>query len=524
MKNRRGQNDEGSNARGGVGEHGMPGRLGEISGESSPDGFEPNARHNSDQTEEADAARGAVGSVHSSGEGRNETGAKGPNLNAGNGVATDEAMAPWLGLATPLKVQALQRTLYRKAKENRRWRAWSLYGDLCRRDVLDTAMKAVVAKGGAAGIDGMTTEQVKAGAEEFLNTLQAQLKDRSYQPGPVKRVWIPKADGKQRPLGIPNVIDRIVQMALLILLQPVFEADFDEGSFGYRPGRSAHQALDAISQQLRQGRTEVVDADLSGYFDTIDHAGLLRLVARRVSDGSILRLVKLFLKAPIVEEKNGKRSYHKNDRGTPQGGVLSPLLANLYLNSLDHGVNDHPELDAKLIRYADDFVLLCRPGSGGAMLERLKKYVHAKRLTLNEAKTRLVNFQQDSFRFLGFDFAWRRSPRTGNRYVHVEPSPKARLHLRDAVRDELNHWTKHRSCAEALRRVNRITRGWSNYYHYGHTMRVFGSQFHWLKNRVRRWLWRKYDCKQGLFSFFTDERLLGQYQLWPLPLTCAWRR
>lgn len=199
----------------------------------------------------------------------------------------------------------------------------------------------------------------------------------------------------------------------------------------------------------------MVDADLSGYFDSIDHAGLLRLVARRVSDGSVLRLVKLFLKAPIVEEKKGKRSYHKNDRGTPQGGVLSPLLANLYLNSLDHGVNDHPELDAKLIRYADDFVLLCRPGDGGAMLERLKKYVHAKRLTLNEAKTRLVNFQQESFRFLGFDFAWERSPRTGNRYVHVVASPKARLSLRDAVRNELNHWTKHRSCAEAVRSVGR---------------------------------------------------------------------
>jgi RNA-directed DNA polymerase len=155
-----------------------------------------------------------------------------------------------MGLATPLKVQALQRTLYGKAKENRRWRAWSLYGDLCRRDVLATALKAVVANGGAAGIDGITTEQVKAGAEEFLNARQAQLKDRSYRPGPVKRVWIPKADGKQRPLGVPNVVDRIVQMALLILLQPIFEADFDESSFGYRPGRKAHQALDAIREQL----------------------------------------------------------------------------------------------------------------------------------------------------------------------------------------------------------------------------------------------------------------------------------
>ena len=502
MKNRKGQNDDRSNyPRGGVGEHGMSGRLGEISGENSTGGKQSNARPNSAPAEQAEAAQGVVGSVHSSGESRNETGAKEPNSNAGNSVATDEAMAPLLGIKTPLKVQALQRTLYRKAKENRRWRAWSLYGDLCRRDVLEIAMKRVVANGGTAGMDGITTEQVKARAAEFLDPLQAQLRDRSYHPGPVKRVWIPKPDGQQRPLGVPNVVDRIVQMALLILLQPIFEADFDEGSFGYRPGRKAHQALDAIREQLRQGRTEVVDADLSGYFDTIDHAGLLRLVARRVSDGSILRVVKLFLKAPIVEEKTGKRCYHKNDRGTPQGGVLSPLLANLYLNSLDHGVNDHPELDAKLIRYADDFVLLCRPGDGEAMLERLKKYVQAKRLTLNEAKTRLVNFQQESFRFLGFDFAWRRSPRTGNRFVHVAPSPKAGLHLRDAVRAELNHWTKHRSCAEAVRRVNRITRGWTNYYHYGHCTRVFGRQQVWLLNRTRRWLWRKYDCKHGLFGF-----------------------
>lgn len=313
MKNWRGQNDDASKPRGGVGEHGMSGRCAAISGENSPGGSKPNARPNSAHAGEADVARGVVGSVHSSDEGRNETGVKGPNLNAGDSVATDEAMAPLLGIKTPLKVQALQRTLYRKAKDNRRWRAWSLYGELCRRDVLETAMKLVVANGGAAGIDGITTEQVKVCAEEFLNALQAQLKDRSYQPGPVKRVWIPKADGKQRPLGIPNVIDRIVQMALLILLQPIFEADFDEGSFGYRPGRKAHQALDAIREQLRQGRTEVVDADLSGYFDTIDHAGLLRLVVRRVSDGSILRLVKLCLKAPIVEEKKGKRSYHSND-------------------------------------------------------------------------------------------------------------------------------------------------------------------------------------------------------------------
>jgi RNA-directed DNA polymerase len=443
-------------------------------------------------------------------------------LNTGNEEARDEAMAP-LGIITPPKVQALQRTLYRKAKEDPRWRAWSLYGDLGRRDVLEAAAKAVIRNAGAAGVDGETTGQVKARLAETLDTLQRQLKDRSYQPGPVKRAWIAKDDGKQRALGIPNVIDRIVQMALLILLQPIFEADFDEGSYGYRPGRKAQQAMEAIRTQLRRGRTEVIDADLSAYFDTIDHAGLLRLVSRRVSDGSILKLIKRFLKAPIVEENKGKKSYHPNDRGTPQGGVLSPLLANLYLNSLDHGVNDRPELDAKLIRYADDFVIMCRPGRGVAMLERLKRYLHAKKLTLNETKTRLVDTRQESFRFLGFAVAWRRG-RTGNAYVHVEPSPKARREMRESISEELNHWTEHRSCAEAVRRVNRISQGWANYYHYGHCTRVFSRQQSWLENRLRRWLWRKYGCKHGLFSFFTNERLSGQYKLWSLPLKATWSR
>ena len=525
MKNRKGPNDNRSNyPRGGVGEHGMPGRLWEISGEISSGGHGPNPWFNLDSSGEAGVAGGEVGAVHSSNESRNEAGAKGPYLNSGNRGAKDEAMAPLMGIITPPKVDALQRTLYRKAKEDRRWRAWSLYGELCRRDVLGAALKAVVKNGGAAGLDGITTEQVKASLDEFLDSLQSQLKDRRYVPGPVKRVWIRKDDGKFRPLGIPNVLDRIVQMALLILLQPIFEADFDEASFGYRPGRKPQQALGVIREELRRGRTEVIDADLSGYFDSIDHAGLLRLVARRVSDSSILRLVYLFLKAPIVEVKQGQRRKSWNDRGTPQGGVLSPLLANLYLNSLDHGVNDHPELDAKLIRYADDFVLLCRPGQSAAMLERLKKYLHAKQLTLNEAKTRLVNFRLESFRFLGFEFAWRHSKRTGKGFVHVEPSQKARLKLRHAICEELNHWTRHRSCAESIRRVNQILRGWGQYYHYGNCTHAFSTQQNWVQHRLRRWLWRKYRCTHGLFSFFTNERLLGQYQLWALPKTCGWHR
>ncbi len=426
-------------------------------------------------------------------------------------------MVPEMEIATPTKVQQLQRTLYRQAKENGRWRAWSLYGDLCRRDVLETALVAVVRNAGAAGVDGVTTEQVKTAPSAILDELQMQLRARGYRPSPVLRVWIPKADGKQRPLGIPTVKDRIVQMALLLLLQPIFEADFHEDSYGYRPGKSAHQALEVIRTAIWKGKHEVIDADLSGYFDTIPHAGLLRLVARRVSDGSILALVKAFLKAPIVEEKRGRQTIQPNERGTPQGGVISPLLSNLYLNSLDHGVNEQPELEAKLVRYADDFVLLCRPGDGAALYQRLKGYLQRKGLTLNEAKTRVLDVRQESFRFLGFDVSWRQSRTTGKSYPHVEPGKRAQQKLRDAVRGELNHWTTGRSCMEAVRTVNRVVRGWSHYFHYGHCTRTFVRMQDWLRQRYRKWLWKKYGRTLGYHTFFTNDRLQGQYQLFTLP-------
>jgi len=422
------------------------------------------------------------------------------------------------------KVQKLQRALNRKAKENPKWRAWTLYGDLCRRDVMEDALKAVLGNAGAAGVDGVRTESVKDDASAFLDRLQTELHDRSYRPSPVLRVWIPKADGKQRPLGIPTVKDRVVQTALKLLLEPIFEADFNEYSFGYRPGRSAHQALEAVREELYRGRNEVIDADLSGYFDTIPHSELLKLVARRVSDGAILRLVKLFLKAPIVEEKNGKKRIQPNDRGTPQGGVISPLLANLYLNSLDHGVNGNPELEAKLIRFADDFVLLCRPGKGQALYERLKVYMKRKGLVLNEEKTRIVDARQQRFRLLGFEIGWQKSWRTQRNYVHTQPSRKALQAYRDELRKELATWTTWQSCAEKVRVVNRKVHGWANYFHYGNCCEAFNVLQTWTNQRFRTWLYRKYHWKSGYYTFFTDARLYGQYHLWKLPTTPGYTR
>jgi group II intron reverse transcriptase/maturase len=435
-------------------------------------------------------------------------------------------MIPTEEITTPEKVQKLQRALGRKAKENPRWRAWTLYGDLCRMDVLEMALQSVLRNAGSPGVDGVTTVAAKADAAAFLAGLQIELRERSYRPSPVLRVWIPKDNGKERPLGIPTVKDRVVQTALKLLLEPIFEADFSEYSFGYRPGRSAHQALDAVKKALGQGKLEVIDADLSGYFDTIPHAGLLRLVAGRVSDGAILRLVKLFLRAPIVEENEGKRSTRPNGRGTPQGGPLSPLLSNLYLNSLDHGVNDNPNLwGARLVRFADDFVILCHPGQGPRLYERLKVYLTRKGLQLNEAKSRIVNLaNQESFQLLGFEVAWRRSWKTQRFFPYIRPSRKAQQKYRDTLRKELARWTTGQSCAEKIGQVNRIVRGWSNYFHYGNSCDTFSRVQHWTCERLRRWLWEKYDRSLGYYTFFTDDRIYGQYRLCKLPLTAGWTR
>ena len=433
-------------------------------------------------------------------------------------------MIPEKEKPTPTKVQSLQRTLYRKAKEDPRWRAWSLFGDLCRRDVLETALTTVLRNGGAAGVDRVTTEAVEAKASAFLDGLQAELRDRSYRVSPVLRVWIPKADGKQRPLGIPTVKDRVVQTALVLLFQPIFEADFNENSFGYRPGRSAHQAVDAIKKALLQGKHEVIDADLSAYFDTSPLAGLLRLVAGRVSDGAILGLIKRFLRAPIVEEKDGKRTVKPNRSGVPQGGSLSPLLANLYLNGLDHGVNSQRSLGATLVRYADDMVLLCLPRRGAELHQRLRAYLARRGLQLNEAKTRVLDANRESFRFLGFEIGMKVSPNTGGSFPHVEPSRKAQQKLRDAVRNETAYYQRWRSCTETVTRINRIVHGWSNYFHYGNCLNVFYRVQRWVQQRFRIWLWKKYDKTLGRYTFFTDDRIHGQYQLWKMPTTVAWNR
>lgn len=427
------------------------------------------------------------------------------------------------GIGTPDKVRELQIALYRKAKASPRYRFWSLYGELMRRDVLERALDAQLRKGGVSGVDGERLAAVKADRAGWLDRLQQELKAKTYRPSPVRRVLIPKSNGGQRPLGIPTVKDRVVQTAMSLLLMPIWEADFHPLSYGFRPKRRAKQAIDEIHRAARQGYVEIIDADLSRYFDTIPHRELLKQVGRRVSDGSVLRLIKSWLRAPIVEEdKSGKRRVLPNRCGTPQGGVISPLLANLYLNPLDHGVNQKCAGQARMVRYADDFVIACRPGQAQQVMSRTKRWLSAKGLELNEAKTRVVDIRHTGINFLGFGMTWRKS-RQGRGYLHVEPNVKSRTALRVALRGIFNHWTLGRPIGQAVAEANRTLRGWAGYFHYRNSTAVMGDLRRYSQDRLRRWLWRKHGCTRGLWKGYPTARLHTHYGLYALPITAAWK-
>lgn len=524
---------------GGVSGGGGSGRVGRLSGETC-DGEWPSGDSTSGASaatpREAGRAVAGVGDLHSSvdpadrttaGERREGTCPHASQRSEG----PDDGWSDELWIKTSPKVRKLQRVLYRKAKVEPRWRFYSLYGELYRRDVLSDALDQVIANRGAPGVDGFRVETLAkdpAVREAWLLALAEELRTKSYRPSPVRRVyiWKDQAKTKRRALGIPTVKDRVVQSAAAIVLQPIWEADFHDHSYAYRPKRRTHQAMDKVKEALLSGKVEVVDADLSSYFDLIPHRRLLRQVAKRVSDGSVLRLIKAWLRAPIVEEDRdtGRRRVIPNRCGTPQGGVISPLLANLYLNDLDHAVNDRCEQKPTMVRYADDLLILAKPGQGAGLQTRLKRWLEARELKLNEEKTRLVDTRTEAFEFLGFVVAWRQGLRSKRWYPHVEPSAKSQAKLRDKVRAVLEVRTRNQAAVAVVRKVNQITRGWAQAFHYGNSTRVFGKQQAFVRNRLRRWLWRKYGRTHGLFSFFTDDRLEGQYKLWNWPLKAVWMR
>ena len=522
-----GQQSAPAQTSGGVRVDSTSGSKARVSWEDSGDGNKKSQESaQAGSTSKAGSVAGEVGVPHSTvdlhyfktcKEGRGDT------YSMRRGEAKDAGMAQSAEIITPEKVRQLQIALYRKAKAQPKYRFWSLYGELLRMDVLASALEAQLRNDGGAGVDGESLDSVESKRRGWLEQLREELKTKQYRPSPVLRVMIPKRSGGQRPLGIPTVKDRVVQTALYLVLMPIWEADFHSQSYGFRPKRRAHQAINGICQAVHQGYVEIIDADLSNYFGTIPHRALMKMVARRVSDGSVLRLVKSWLRAPIVEQdKDGTKRVLPNRCGTPQGGVISPLLANIYLNPLDHGVNEKCVGQARMFRYAEDFVIACRQGRAGEVRQRTKRWLEAKGLKLNEAKTRVVDICQEGINFLGFNLTWRQS-RKGRKYLHVEPSQRSRAALRDNLRGIMNHWTLWRPIAEVVKETNQVLRGWSGYFHFRNSTSVMGNLKRYSRERLRRWLWRKHACKGGLWSRYPDEKLHTHYGLYVLPTTAAWK-
>lgn len=387
----------------------------------------------------------------------------------------------------PPKVSRLRAKLSQKAKQEPKFRFYALYDRIYRLDVLQAAWSLVRKPRSAPGVDGVTFGDIENSEQSvpgFLQQLHEDLRSKRYKPQPVRRVHIPKPDGRTRPLGIPTVRDRVVQAAVLLILEPIFEADFRDSSYGFRPGRNAHDALDAIRAHLRSGKREVYDADLQGYFDTIPHDKLLAAVEHRISDRSVLRLIRMWLTCSIEEtDERGCTTRHRPSAGTPQGGVISPLLANLYLHWFEvlFYRSDGPAHWAKaaLVRYADDFVVLARYQG-----ERLQRWIETTLegrfgLTVNREKTKVVRLDRiggEGLDFLGFTLRYERSVLpTTDRYLHVGPSRKAMSRVREKLRD----LTAPRHCfkptPQVVAEVNRLLQGWSQYFGYGHPRRAFAS-------------------------------------------------
>jgi RNA-directed DNA polymerase len=402
-----------------------------------------------------------------------------------------------MGLATPDRIQKLQRKLYLKAKREPSYRFYVLYDKVYRADVLAHAYALSKANGGAPGVDGVRFEDIEAsGRERFLAELRDELREKRYRPDAVLRVLIPKADGGERPLGIPTVKDRVAQTAAKLVLEPIFEADLPDNAYGYRPRRSALAAVRTVHKTLKAGHVHVVDADLSKYFDTIPHADLLRSVARRVSDGAILHLIKMWLKAPVEEDNDRGKSIRRRagNRGTPQGGVLSPLLANIYMRRFLKAweLRGHEQrFGSRVVSYADDFVILCRWRAADALAEA-RKILTKIGLNLNETKTRVCDVRNEPFDFLGYRFGLQYRFGSGRSYLAAYPSPGSARQLKAKLRRMVGCHMSWQSEENLAHDVNRVLRGWTNYFSYGTLWQTYGKLERFVHGRIRGWLVHKH--------------------------------
>ena len=421
-----------------------------------------------------------------------------------------------MNLVPPGKVQKLQEALHAKAKSAPSYRFYALYDKLYRADVLDYAFRCCQRNDGTAGVDGQTFFDITSyGIKRWLDELAEELRKKTYRPQAVRRVNIPKPDGKQRPLGIPTIKDRVVQMAALVVLEPIFEADLQPEQHAYRQGGSALEAVSQVQALLKAGHTEVVDADLSGYFDSIPHAELMRSVSRRVSDRHLLGLIKRWLEAPVEEsDKRGRkqRTTRNQDegRGTPQGAPLSPLLANIYMRRFVLGwkqLGHERRLDAHIVNYADDFVICCR-GTGQEAMTAMRLMMSQLRLTVNETKTRLCRVPDESFDFLGYTMGRCYSPRTGEAYLSTQPSAKSIRRLCRELSDQTQrgrwNWLEPGGMASYL---NSKLVGWASYFRLGWVSHAYKAVTTHACRRLRQWLLTTKKVQGSIWSRYNDRYL-----------------
>ena len=426
-----------------------------------------------------------------------------------------------MSLTTPESVQKLQTALHDKAKKSPAFRFYALYDKVYRKDVLTFAYACSKANGGVAGVDGQTFEDIEAyGAERWLDELTLELKNQTYRPLPVRRVYIPKPDGKQRPLGVPAIRDRAAMMAAVLVLDPIFEADLQPEQYAYRRDRSALDAVRRVHKLINTGHREIVDADLSAYFDTLPHAELLKSVARRVVDGAMLHLIKMWLTAPVEEtDERGKkhRSTRNRDqgRGTPQGSPISPLLSNLYMRRFVLGwkvLGHEKRLGASIVNYADDLVICCR-GRAQEALATMRVMMARLKLTVNETKTRVAKLPEEKFDFLGYTFGRCYSPKTGRAYLGTIPAKKRVKRICQAISDETGRNRTQLDHATVVTKLNRMMTGWANYFCLGPVSKAYRAVDQHARRRLRWWLCHKHKVSRPGTGRFPDERLYGSYGL-----------